>query len=138
MKSNVASVLWVLAGAFGGLAAGAIYFGLALWLIDTGLFGKTVVDASALGARAGMLAMAAGIPIGSLGTVALLEKRYSFGQMALGVLVALALSGLAIVAFFNGHGLDVFAKQLKPVLLAVVGFGFIMTWIGKTMRSSIA
>lgn len=140
MQSNIGSMFWAAMGAIGGLLAAAVYFGVVLGAIDLVLGGKTMSDAYAqsLGYKVAYLAMGVGVPVGSIGAVVLLEKTAGFGRVFLGFLVAVALSGFALLAFFNSGGLKVFNHQGALMVFAIMGFVAVLGFVGRSMKSAAA
>jgi hypothetical protein len=140
MQSNIGSVFWALAGAVGGLVIAVVFYGAAIGLFDTVMAGKAVsnVYAQSLGAKTALVALGFGIPIGSVGAIVLLEKTAGIGRVALGLVVALALSAIAIYAFFNGGGLKLLQQYSIVLIFGTMAFVAILGFAGRTMKSAAA
>ena len=140
MQSNVGSMFWAVMGAIGGLVAAAVFYGVVIGLFDTVMAGKAVsnVYAQSLGAKTALVALGFGVPVGSVGAIVLLEKTAGIERVALGLVVALALSAFAIYAFFNGGGLKLLQQYSIVLVFGTMAFVAILGFAGRAMKSAAA
>jgi len=133
--SNIGSAFWAVVGAVGGLIVAAIYFAVCVGLFDAVIGGKSLNAATGygIGTKVGLL-MLIGVPIGSLGAMALLDRPGGTGRIILGVIVALALSALALYAFFDAGGLKVASRYGVLMLPALAGLVGILAFAGRAMK----
>ncbi len=78
--------------------------------------------------------MLIGVPIGALGAMALLEKPGGTGRIVLGLIVGIALSAVAIYAFFDAGGLGVIAQYKVFGFVMIAGLVGLLGFAGRAMK----